>query len=77
MSRSRAFELTALATAHLRAGDRDHGCAVGNQAVDLAEQLRSTRVLERLQPLHAEAARHPGDPDARQLAERITTLIAA
>ena len=77
MSRSRAFELTALATAHLRAGDRDHGCTVGAQAVDLAEQLRSTRVVERLQPLRAETSRHLHDPDARQLAERITAITAA
>ena len=77
MTRSRAFELTAMATAHLRAGDRDHGCAVGAQAVDLAEQLRSTRVVERLQPLAAETARHPHDPDARQLADRISALTAA
>lgn len=77
MTRSRAFELTAMATAHLRAGDRDHGCTIGAQAVDLAEQLRSTRVIERLQPLRAETARHLHDPDARQLAERITALAAA
>lgn len=77
MTRSRAFELTALATAHVRAGDRDHGCAIGAQAVDLAEQLRSTRVVERLLPLRAEAAKHAGDADARQLTERIDALTAA
>lgn len=77
MTRSRAFELGALATAHLRAGDRDHGCAVGAEAVDLAAQLRSIRVIERLQPLRSEASQHPNAPDARHLVEQVDALTAA
>lgn len=74
MTRSKAFELTALATAHLVEGDLDHGAAVGHQAVDLAEQLRSVRVIDRLAPLEdvVRQRRHHGD--VRELAERIATL---
>jgi transcriptional regulator with XRE-family HTH domain len=77
MARSRAFELTALATVHLLDGDLDHGAAVGNQAADLAEQVRSLRVLDRLAPLEAQANEHLGHADVRHLAERIATIRAA
>jgi hypothetical protein len=74
MTRSKAFELTALATSHLVEGDLDQGAAVGQQAVDLAEQLRSVRVADRLAPLE-EAARMRGHHrDVQDLAERIATL---
>ena len=77
MARSRAFELTALATVHLQDGDLDQGAAVGNQAVDVAEQVRSMRVVDRTTPLLIEAERHPTHPDVRGLADRIATLRAA
>lgn len=73
-ARSRAFELTALATAHLLNGDLDHGADVGHDAVDLAERLHSVRIIDRLTPLAKVAARHPDRTDVRELAERIATL---
>lgn len=74
MGRSRAFELAALATAHLRHGDIDEGTRVGSEAVDLAENLRSHRVIDRLGPM-AEAALATGQRgEATELAERIATL---
>jgi tetratricopeptide (TPR) repeat protein len=76
MARNRAFELTALAKVHLQDGDLDHGSKVGHEAVDLAEEIRSTRVVDRMAPLLAEANRHPAHADARGLAERIVTLRA-
>jgi transcriptional regulator with XRE-family HTH domain/tetratricopeptide (TPR) repeat protein len=74
MTRSKAFELTALATSHLVEGDLDQGAAVGQQAVDLAEQLRSVRVVDRLAPLEAAARMRSHDGDVQGLAERIATL---
>lgn len=77
MTRSQAFELTALATAYLRAGDVDCAIPAGLHATDLAEQLRSARVIDRLEPLQtAAAARSTGRQDLRDLAERIATLRA-
>jgi transcriptional regulator with XRE-family HTH domain len=74
MTRSKAFELTALATAHLLDGDLDHGAAVGNQAVDLVKQLRSVRVIDRLAPLAQVVRRRQHHTDVRELGERIATL---
>jgi hypothetical protein len=76
-ARSRAFETTALAMVHLQDGDLDHGAVVGHQAVDLAQQVRSLRVLDRLEPLLVEAERHPTHADVAGLAERVVTLRAA
>jgi hypothetical protein len=74
MTRSKAFELTALATSHLIEGDLDQGTAVGQQAVDLAEQLRSVRVVDRLAPLEEAARLRCHHSDLRELAERIATV---
>jgi hypothetical protein len=46
-------------------------------AVDLAQQVRSQRVMDRLAPLLVEAKRHSTNADAAGLAERIVTLRAA
>ncbi len=77
MARSRAFELTALATVHLQDGDLDEGVRLGHQAADLAEQVRSVRITDRMAPLQAEVARHTHHADVADLAERIATLRAA
>jgi transcriptional regulator with XRE-family HTH domain len=77
MARNRAFELTALAKVHLQDGDLDHGAVVGHQAVDLAERVRSTRVIDRMAPLLTEARQRSTHVDIRSLAERIATLRAA
>jgi hypothetical protein len=77
LARSRAFELTALATVHLENGDLDEGVRLGHQATDLAEQVRSARITDRMAPLEAEAARHLHHADVADLGERIATLRAA
>jgi transcriptional regulator with XRE-family HTH domain len=78
MARSRVFELTTLATAYLRAGDRDCGVRAGRDAVELAGAVRSVRTLDRLEPLQAAASERGGqDSDLADLAERIATLRAA
>ena len=75
MARSRTFELTALAVAVLHDGERDSGLALGEEAVDLAERVRSVRVLDRLRPLRRAAA-EAGGSGGRDLAERIRLAAA-
>lgn len=74
MARSRVFELTALATVHLALGALACGLRYGHQAVDLAEQVRSVRTVDRLEPLMAEAGRYRQQAEARELVERVATL---
>ncbi|GAB1640599.1 helix-turn-helix transcriptional regulator [Krasilnikovia sp. MM14-A1259] len=76
MARSLTFELTAVATVHFRLGDVGQGLRFGNRAVDLAEQVRSTRTIDRLAPLRAAAQRHGGDDEVVALSHRIGTLRA-
>jgi hypothetical protein len=77
MTRSQVFEITALATAYLRTGDVDCAIQTGHHAADLATQVRSIRVFDRLEPLQTAATAHPtGRQELRELAERIATLRA-
>jgi transcriptional regulator with XRE-family HTH domain len=73
MTRSRAFELSALATTHLVNGNTDAGLDAGRSAVHAAQGLRSSRVIDRLTPL-AQAARHINCAEARDLTAQIATL---
>jgi tetratricopeptide (TPR) repeat protein len=73
-ARSTIFELTALGAAKLNAGDCTGGVADGNRAVVLAEQVRSVRTIDRLDPLLLAAREHPDDDGAAELARRIATL---
>ncbi|MGZ4603689.1 MAG: transcriptional regulator [Kineosporiaceae bacterium] len=74
MARSRTFELTALAVAVLRDGDLDEGLALGVEAVDLAQRVRSIRVLDRLEPLVA-AAVETGGRHGRDLVEQVRAVV--
>src|SRR6266496_5201472 len=71
MARSKAFNLSALATNHLLDGDIDHGAKVGNSAVDLAEHLKSNRVKDRMRPLKEEADKRRNNSHARDLSDNI------
>jgi hypothetical protein len=73
-ARSRAFELTALAGLLIDNGEMDHGLRVGHEALDVAAEIRSQRIIDRLEPLRASLARRRSHPDARDLADRIGTL---
>jgi hypothetical protein len=75
-ARSQAFELTALATTHLRLENRDQGVELGNQAVTLAMSVHSARTLDRLEPLERAARAHSTHTDTMDLAERISRLRA-
>lgn len=74
MSRSRAFDLAALATAHVRQGDTDHGAMIGGQALDIIEGLKSVRLVEYLRPLAAEVGERRGNPELHELADRLDRL---
>lgn len=74
MARSKAFNLTMLATNHLRQGDVDHGIRVGRDALSLAAGLKSARVVDRLEPLQIEAARRAANADAKDLSAGIHSL---
>lgn len=76
MARSKAFNLTALATNHLRQGDVDHGVRVGRDALSLAGTLKSQRVVDRLEPLERAAGRRAASSDARDLSASIRKLRA-
>ncbi|MGH3865474.1 MAG: transcriptional regulator [Pseudonocardiaceae bacterium] len=71
MARSRAFNLTTLATAHLRQGDVTEGIQIGRRALTAASTVQSTRVTDRLKPLQNELAKFPTKPDARELCHLI------
>ncbi|MBN1173070.1 MAG: helix-turn-helix transcriptional regulator [Micromonosporaceae bacterium] len=73
-ARSRAFELSALATVHLADGDLDYATTIGHQAIDLAERVRSIRIVDRLAPLAAHADKHRNHADVRELAHRIRSI---
>ena len=76
MARSRAFEMTALSTNHFMQGDCDQGRSVADEVFGLAGQVRSVRILHRLEPLRVAAATHPTNDDARVVVDRITELQA-
>jgi len=77
MARSKAFNLSMLATNHMLEGDIDHGARVGRAAIEMAETLKSARAKDRMKPLKAEADKRSNNSDARDLAERIAKFLAA
>jgi transcriptional regulator with XRE-family HTH domain len=77
MARSKAFNLSALATNHLLDGDIDHGSKVGNNAVELAEHLKSNRVRDRMRPLKDEADKRRNNTHARELSDNIGRLYVS
>jgi tetratricopeptide (TPR) repeat protein len=74
MARTHAFNLTTLAAAHLWDGDVNHGVRLGRQALDLAAEVKSARMVRRFRPLYQEALRHPHNSASRDLADQISTL---
>lgn len=76
MARSKAFNLSMLATNHLIDGDVDHGARVGRTAVEFAEGIKSARTKQRIVPLKVEAGKRRNNGDARDLVERIDRFLA-
>ena len=71
LARPRAFELTALAWLLLDEGAVEQGVHIGHEAVDLAERIRSRRVIDRMAPLRIALAQWSTDSGARDLAARL------
>jgi tetratricopeptide (TPR) repeat protein len=74
MTRSRSLTQIWLATGHALAGELDQAARIGAEAIEAAAELRSERTKQRMSPLAAAAARHPGNADARDLLDRIDRL---
>jgi transcriptional regulator with XRE-family HTH domain/tetratricopeptide (TPR) repeat protein len=74
MARSKAFNMSALATNYMLDGDIDHAVRLGHVAIDLAEQLKSDRVRDRLTPLKDQADLRRNNAHARELSDKIGRL---
>ncbi len=75
MARSRSLCLIMLATNHLLDGDSDEALAVGTEAIEAAEVLKSVRTRDRLRPLEQEAGKHLDDPDCRVLSDSVAAFV--
>jgi transcriptional regulator with XRE-family HTH domain len=76
MARSQLFNIAALAAAHIMDGDLNHGIRLGRQSIELSNEVKSSRTLNRMKPLMAEAAKHRHNSDSKDLTERIAKLRA-
>ncbi len=76
-ARQRAFNLAWLATCTLAAGDLAPGARLGNDTLEAAQAINSTRILDHLAPLHAQARRHHQHADLRQLSHDLQVLRTA
>ncbi|AUS77129.1 hypothetical protein C1701_00735 [Actinoalloteichus sp. AHMU CJ021] len=73
--RSRCFVQADLALAHLASRDLEQAASVGRDAVRMARQVSSNRVLDRLRMLQRRVRPLSStSPDARELDDRITDL---
>ncbi|WP_225997101.1 tetratricopeptide repeat protein [Myceligenerans pegani] len=77
MARSRTFDLTALATAHLRTGDIDEGLRAGQDVVASATTVRSVRTLDRFEPLQTALNDVPQNENTTALQRQLSTLRGA
>ncbi|WP_084521469.1 transcriptional regulator [Nocardia uniformis] len=73
MTRSRTFELTALATAYVREGSTDLGLHIGQQSLKAAAAVRSVRTVDRLRPLR-DAARARRTASLHPLVQAIDSM---
>jgi hypothetical protein len=74
-ARSRALDLTALACLHLDQDAADECVKIGNEGVDLAGRVSSTRLTDRMEKLRTRLAQSSANPDLRDLSERVNTLL--
>ncbi|WP_223267764.1 hypothetical protein [Streptosporangium nondiastaticum] len=73
--RTRAQFLSRAATAQMRAGDVDAGCATGQEVLTLVDGIHSARLDEHLHSMLQEARRYNTTAPARSLLERGRTVI--
>lgn len=72
--RTRALFLSRAATAQIRAGDIEAGCATAHEAVNIGEQLQSARLHEHLHTVVEELTPVSDTPYARDLLERAAVV---
>jgi len=77
MTRSRTLCLIMLATNHLLAGDTDRGAAIGIEAIEAAETLKSVRTKDRVRPLEREADRRRDNRECQALADYIAAFVTS
>ncbi|WP_030104752.1 helix-turn-helix domain-containing protein [Actinoalloteichus caeruleus] len=77
MNRNRGFQQIMMASNHLRTGDIDHGVRCGHLAIEASEDVRSSRMRDRLRPLLAETRKRSANPAAKELNERLTLHLSA
>ncbi|WP_432091511.1 helix-turn-helix domain-containing protein [Streptomyces sp. NRRL F-5630] len=68
-ARTKAQFLSRAATAQMRAGDADAGCATGEEVLAMVRDVRSARLDEHLHSMLAEARRFGGARDVRSFVE--------
>ncbi|WP_252922973.1 MULTISPECIES: helix-turn-helix domain-containing protein [unclassified Streptomyces] len=73
--RTRGLFLSRAASAHIREGDVDAGCATAHEALDLAEQLQSARLNEHIENMLADLQPVSHTPYARELVERAAVVM--
>ncbi|MFJ7589575.1 helix-turn-helix domain-containing protein [Streptomyces sp. NPDC097617] len=73
--RTRAQFLSRSATALMRAGDADGGCAAGQEVLSMVSGVKSARLDENLATMLAEARRYNSTAPARELLERGQTVM--
>ncbi|MEV6730612.1 helix-turn-helix transcriptional regulator [Streptomyces sp. NPDC051364] len=73
--RTRAQFLSRSATAQMRAGDADGGCAAGHEVLSMVSGVQSARLDENLATMLAEARRYSSTAPARELLERGHTVM--
>jgi hypothetical protein len=74
--RTRTIGLTSLASLTMAAGDPRQAVTIGNEALDLADDLRSHRSTEKLRELFQHAAAYHHLSEVAELRHRIRTLIS-
>lgn len=72
--RTRALILSRAATAQIRGGDAEAGCATGHEAMDLAERLQSARLTEHVDAMTNELTPISHTLYARELLERAAVV---
>ncbi|WP_329088489.1 hypothetical protein [Streptosporangium sp. NBC_01469] len=73
-ARDHVLFLTRMATAYAIAGEREHACAVTEDAISRMQALRSSRVTSQLITLRTHLARWTADPSVADLLTRLDIL---
>ncbi|WP_329453314.1 helix-turn-helix domain-containing protein (plasmid) [Streptomyces sp. NBC_01724] len=73
--RTRGLFLSRAASAHIREGDVDAGCATAYEALDLAEQLQSARLNEHIETMLRDFQPVRNAPCTRELLERAAVVV--